>query len=129
VSAAGPKNVRPPVPVFWLVTAIVLLLSFFGMLQFVLPVFAAMFADFGSELPAMTRGILRLSDEFRGLWWGGKLLVVGFAIVRLARHGWPVPSRRFLKWMSFMFALALLVMLIGMALPILELGRVAAAVQ
>ena len=51
------------------------------LLVFVIPVFAEMFADFGSELPAPTQALLDLSDWLRGnvLW----LIGAGFLFFRV----------------------------------------------
>lgn len=40
-----------------------------AMLIFVVPQFQQLFQNFGAELPAMTRGIIHLSDFFQRYWW------------------------------------------------------------
>jgi type IV pilus assembly protein PilC len=39
------------------------------LLIFVIPVFAAMFADFGAKLPAPTQALIDLSDFMKAWWW------------------------------------------------------------
>jgi type IV pilus assembly protein PilC len=53
-----------PVAVIGLAVALVNVL-----LIFVIPVFAAMFADFGAKLPAPTQMLIDLSDFMKAWWW------------------------------------------------------------
>jgi type IV pilus assembly protein PilC len=53
-----------PIAVIGLAIALVNVL-----LIFVIPVFAAMFADFGAKLPAPTQMLIDLSDFMKGWWW------------------------------------------------------------
>ncbi len=53
-----------PIAVIGLAVALVNVL-----LIFVIPVFAAMFADFGAKLPAPTQFLINLSDFMKGYWW------------------------------------------------------------
>ncbi|CAM2942378.1 type II secretion system F family protein [Rariglobus hedericola] len=53
-----------PIAVIGLAVALVNVL-----LIFVIPVFAAMFADFGAKLPAPTQMLIDLSDFLRAWWW------------------------------------------------------------
>lgn len=88
-----------------------------------------MFADFGTELPALTRAVIRVSDEFRGYWWGFKLVITVLVVIRSVRRRWSMPSHQTLRWTSAGLILALLLILVGMALPIFMLGQVAASLQ
>lgn len=47
------------------------------LLIFVIPVFAAMFADFGKELPAPTQMLIDLSNFLKSYWWVVGLIVFG----------------------------------------------------
>lgn len=47
------------------------------MLMFVIPVFAKMFADFGSKLPAPTQFLIDVSNFLRGFWWAVALAITG----------------------------------------------------
>lgn len=53
-----------PIAVIGLAVALVNVL-----LIFVIPVFAAMFADFGAKLPAPTQALIDLSDFMKAYWW------------------------------------------------------------
>ncbi len=53
-----------PIAVIGLAIALVNVL-----LIFVIPVFAAMFADFGAKLPAPTQALIDLSDFMKAYWW------------------------------------------------------------
>lgn len=53
-----------PIAVIGLAVALVNVL-----LIFVIPVFAAMFADFGAALPAPTQALIDLSDFMKAYWW------------------------------------------------------------
>ena len=53
-----------PIAVIGLAVALVNVL-----LIFVIPVFAAMFADFGAKLPAPTQFLINLSDFMKAYWW------------------------------------------------------------
>lgn len=48
------------------------------MILFIVPMFGEMFASAGEELPAITRGVLAVSDFIRNFWW-----VVVFGVVAL----------------------------------------------
>jgi type IV pilus assembly protein PilC len=47
------------------------------MLIFIIPTFAKMYSDFGSELPGPTRIVMALSDLIRTKWWLLAALIVG----------------------------------------------------
>ncbi|HXF48104.1 MAG TPA: type II secretion system F family protein [Verrucomicrobiae bacterium] len=50
----------------------------FAMLTYIVPIFAKMFANLGTELPAPTRMVLKISNFIRDFfWYGVTLLVVG----------------------------------------------------
>jgi len=50
------------------------------LLIFVIPVFAAMFADFGAKLPAPTQFLIDLSDFMKAWWWALALGAYGFYV-------------------------------------------------
>jgi len=61
-----------PIAVIGLAIALVNVL-----LIFVIPVFAAMFADFGAKLPAPTQFLIDLSNFMKGWWWAIGLFAYG----------------------------------------------------
>ena len=65
------------------VTVIALLATAF-LLIFVIPTFTKMFADFGGQLPLITRIVVGMSDFLRAYWWavGGLVLGGRFALKR-----------------------------------------------
>jgi len=65
-----------PVVLMTLIVAVVL----FMMLSIV-PNFTQMFAQFGSELPPITKLVLAMSEFVQHLWWLALLIVIGAAIV------------------------------------------------
>lgn len=69
-----------------IVTVIALLATAF-LLVFVIPTFTKMFADFGGELPAITRLVVGLSDFLRGYWWliGGLVFLARLVFKRYRR--------------------------------------------
>ena len=70
-----------------------------GLIQFVVPVFAEMFAGFGKELPWLTQKLVDVSD-FVKTWWYIILPIVGAAVWSFRR--WKKTEfgrRRFDEWM------------------------------
>jgi type IV pilus assembly protein PilC len=65
-----------PIAVIGLAVALVNVL-----LIFVIPVFAAMFADFGAKLPAPTQFLIDLSDFMKAWWWAIGLGLYGLWVV------------------------------------------------
>ena len=47
------------------------------LIMFVIPVFAAMFADFGAKLPAPTQMLIDLSDFMSSYWWAIAMALIG----------------------------------------------------
>ncbi len=64
-----------PIAVIGLAVALVNVL-----LIFVIPVFAAMFADFGAKLPAPTQFLIDLSDFMKAWWWAIGLGAYGVSV-------------------------------------------------
>ncbi len=62
------------------------------LLIFVIPVFAAMFADFGAKLPAPTQMLIDLSDFMKSYWW--VVLIGGFLIYKLIEKYVSTPKGR-----------------------------------
>jgi type IV pilus assembly protein PilC len=76
-----------PIAVIGLAVALVNVL-----LIFVIPVFAAMFADFGAKLPAPTQFLIDLSDFMKAWWWAialGAYAVSGWAKSTSTPNGRP----------------------------------------
>ncbi len=65
----------------------------FALITFIVPVFAAVFEDFGGELPLITKFTMGLSDFAKGFWWliiGGTVgAFVGFKKWRKSDMGRP----------------------------------------
>jgi len=65
----------------------------FALITFIVPVFAGVFADFGGELPLITRFTMALSDIAKNFWWaiilGGIGTFVGFKKWRTSEWGRP----------------------------------------
>ena len=94
-------------------------------LLFVIPVFGAMFADFGPKLPAPTQLLLDCSDFFKSYWWGlnpGLAVAVTVLSVNIANQE---TMRKWLKWILVIQFVMLFVMIVSMALPIFQLASVA----
>ena len=49
----------------------------------VVPMFTSAFAELGSDLPPITRGLIAVSDFFLHYWWVFVLIILAFCIVRL----------------------------------------------
>ncbi|MGN0620589.1 MAG: type II secretion system F family protein [Porcipelethomonas sp.] len=75
-------------PIILLVLSVVIVI---GMFTFIMPTFVSMFDD-PSSMPALTRGMLAISDFFRTKWYILVVLVV--LIVFLIRYLLKVPSMR-----------------------------------
>ena len=65
-----------PIAVIGLAVALVNVL-----LIFVIPVFAAMFADFGAKLPAPTQFLIDLSNFMKAWWWAIGLGLYGACLI------------------------------------------------
>lgn len=76
-----------PIAVIGLAIALVNVL-----LIFVIPVFAAMFADFGSKLPAPTQILIDLSEFMKARWWA--VAIVAYAIYWLVAKYVSTPNGR-----------------------------------
>ena len=64
-------------PIVLLVVAIAVLVL---MVVAVIPSFSDMFADMGSELPGLTKGLLELSKFIQGYWYVVVLIVIGLVV-------------------------------------------------
>ena len=60
------------------------------LIMFVIPVFAAMFADFGAKLPAPTQMLIDLSDFMSGYWWAIAMGLIGIWFVAKKYISTPV---------------------------------------
>src|SRR5690606_10573055 len=59
-----------------IVLLIVIIVVVIGLMLTIVPQFAAMFSDFGAELPAITLFVLSISEAIQQFWWLGLLLVI-----------------------------------------------------
>jgi len=66
------------------VVTIIALLATSFLLIFVIPTFTRMFADFGGQLPFVTRVVVEMSDFLRAYWWllAGTIVGARFALKR-----------------------------------------------
>ncbi len=79
-----------PIAVIGLAIALVNVL-----LIFVIPVFAAMFADFGAKLPAPTQFLIDLSNFLRSWWWA--ILIISYVVYWSLSKFVATPNGRRLK--------------------------------
>ncbi|HEY9819902.1 MAG TPA: type II secretion system F family protein [Candidatus Sericytochromatia bacterium] len=68
------------------------ILVFFGMTIFLIPIFAAIFKDLGTELPALTQFMVNLSDWLKSYWF--LLPVIFFIPVFAVRSYYKTPMGR-----------------------------------
>jgi type IV pilus assembly protein PilC len=86
-----------PTVIFFFAISIVVFL-----LVFALPTFATMFEGLGSELPLLTRIVIRISDILRDYWYIWILSIVGFII---AFKKYTATPRGKLQWHKFLLRL------------------------
>lgn len=99
-------------------------------LIFIIPVFGAMFADFGADLPWPTQCLLDSSNLFKSWWWVlNPLLVVLGVMFFLVYPAARITPRKSLKLAAILLSLQLVAMLVSMFLPIFQLGAVANGVK
>lgn len=67
-------------PVLVLIVAAIV---FMVIMLFAVPMFTAAFAELGSDLPPITKGLIAVSDFFLHYWWVFVLMILAFCIVRL----------------------------------------------
>ena len=67
-------------PVLVLIVAAIV---FMVIMLFAVPMFTSAFAELGSDLPPITRGLIAVSDFFLHYWWVFVLMILAFCIVRL----------------------------------------------
>lgn len=67
-------------PVLVLIVAAIV---FMVIMLFAVPMFTSAFAELGSDLPPITRGLIAVSDFFLHYWWVFVLMILVFCIVRL----------------------------------------------
>lgn len=123
----APDRTKPSV--FLIVTALVLLGLIQAILLFVVPVFGAMFADFGAKLPAPSEALISVSNFWKGWWWVINL-GLGVPVIRAFRRTPAQFNRRLVLKIAILVQCLLLVgILIAAFLPIAQLGAVASGVQ
>lgn len=67
-------------PVLVLIVAAIV---FMVIMLFAVPMFTSAFAELGSDLPPITKGLIAVSDFFLHYWWVFVLMILAFCIVRL----------------------------------------------
>ena len=67
-------------PVLVLIVAAIV---FMVIMLFAVPMFTSAFAELGSDLPPITRGLIAVSNFFLHYWWIFVLMILAFCIVRL----------------------------------------------
>ncbi len=86
-----------PIAVIGLAIALVNVL-----LIFVIPVFAAMFADFGAKLPAPTQMLIDLSNFMKSYWWA--IGLIAYAVFFFGKRFISTPRGRRIKDLSLVRA-------------------------
>ena len=77
--------------VYPVVIGVFAILVLFGMVMFLIPIFAGMYNDLGdAQLPLLTRMMVGLSEIFLRSWWG--LVILGVIILLSGRH--PAQAHR-----------------------------------
>jgi type II secretory pathway component PulF len=101
---------------------IVLLLLIQVAMIFVIPVFAAMFADFRAKLPMPTKMLLNCTEFFKRWWWRADPLIalVIFGAFYLTKR---ITPRRQLKFSAILQLLLLIAMGVSAILPIFQIGQ------
>jgi hypothetical protein len=102
------------------------------LLIFVVPVFAAMFADFGAKLPAPTQLAFDLSNFFKTCWWFLTpigILGIWWGFGKLEHRFGRAASLRWLRFLTVIHVLLVLVIVLACFLPIFQLGAVAGGLQ
>ncbi|MUL38020.1 type II secretion system F family protein [Gloeocapsopsis dulcis] len=61
------------------VVGLLALAIFIGMTVFLIPIFANIFQDLGTELPALTQFMLNISGFIQGFWWMIPIIIVGLS--------------------------------------------------
>ena len=69
--------------VYPVLVLIVAAIVFLIIMLFAVPMFTATFAEMGSELPSITKGLMAVSGFFQHYWWSLLLIVLAVGIVRL----------------------------------------------
>lgn len=125
-------------PAILMVVAVLIVI---GLLTYVVPKVVTVFENMDQELPALTRGLIALSDFLREHWWWLLLLVVVVALgvralLRVPQvrfrwhvllHGLPLIGRLVRGANSARFARTLSI-LVGSGVPVLEAMRISAEV-
>lgn len=78
---------------------IVLVVAFFIMVSFVIPTFAKIFEDFGSQLPLPTRMMIALNNFVQHYW---AVCIAGIVVIVVATLWWvrTTPGRYWLDWLK-----------------------------
>lgn len=114
-------------PTRWITASVLLLLAFMAVLRFVVPIFAAMFADFGAKLPALTQLVIDFAGAAHGGFSGLLILLLYLGILAVpVLVGLGRIPRVCIVALVLGEVLALTLVAIGFFLPIFELGQVAA---
>lgn len=124
--ATGPKT---KIPRLLVASNLLLAIAIQCGLLFVVPVFAAMFDDFGAKLPVLTRLLLRASELWKAWWWGINSTFGFAAILSFLRLAKSAELRWWLVLVLILQSLLLMAMFIALALPIVQLGQVAGDVR
>ena len=98
-------------------------------LIFIIPVFGAMFADFGAKLPALTQLLMDFSNFFKRWWWCLNPLLAAVVVALAIYSTKRVAPRKLLRVAAILQFLLLLAIVVSMFLPIFQLGAVAGGLK
>ncbi|HKB57386.1 MAG TPA: zinc-ribbon domain-containing protein [Lacunisphaera sp.] len=98
-------------------------------LTFVLPVFRAMYSDFGAKLPMPTQLLFGLSNFFRNWWWCLQPVLVLVVVVFVIQSAQQITPRKWWRRAAILQFLMFVTMVACLFLPIFQLGAVAGGLQ
>jgi type II secretory pathway component PulF len=127
ISDGRTSNKSTDRPSTWLIIINILFLSALSVaMVFILPVFGAMFANFGPSLPAPTRFFIALSSAYKKGWWWMNSVFAVVIVLTAVTVGKRVRPRTLLRVAAALQFVLLLIIVISMFLPVFQFGPVTA---